>query len=224
MHKRIGVLILVVLAILAMPMAAAALGLDVEAKGGVGIGLGSTNNSSETGSPKLAAGGGVGVDVFLFNAGPVNLGISAGAEYAYLSQGETINNAPPYGLQFLGTPQYNFLYIPFALVGSMPLGPINLVVHAGGFAGYFLSGKVTDSTYGGTSVPDTTLDSSNTPQWEYGLHLAVGADIPIMKDLSVSPAVQLDWGLSNIDTAAGSTEYDTVASLTVMVGIKYKAL
>jgi len=219
------VLILVGLAMAALPMAVAALGLDVEGKGGAGIGLGSTNNSSETGSPWLAGGGGIGVDVFVFNVGPIDLGLSAGVEYSYLSQHEKISNYAGPGLDFTGTPQYNFVYIPFALVGSLPLGQVRLVLHAGGFAGYFLSGKVTDisiTVLG--SQPDSTLNGSTTPQWEFGLHFALGADIPIMKDVSVSPAIQFDWGLSNIDTAVGATEYDTVGSLAVMVSIKYKAL
>ena len=198
-------------------MAAAALGLDIEAKGGAGIGLGSTTSSTITGSPLLAAGGGIGVDVFLFEAGPVNLGIAAGAEYAYLSQ-----HSEDSATTVKEDAQYNYLYVPLSLVGSVPLGPVNLVVHVGGFAGYFLSGKAINITFGGSPVADATLDTSNTAQWEYGIHVALGADIPLMSGLSIAPAVQLDYGLTDITTTQSSK--DTLASLALMVAIKYKAM
>jgi len=219
MHKRLVVLILMGAALAALPAAIGALGLDIEAKGGAGIGLGSTDNPNITGSPLLAAGGGVGADVFFFNAGPANIGISAGAEYTYLSVHDEIA-----ALALKEDVQYNFLYIPLALVGSIPVGPVNLVVHVGGFAGYFLSGKATNATLGGSPLPDTTFDSSNTAQWEFGLHLAAGADIPVMTGISISPAVQFDMGLTDVTNSDTPDYKDTLWSLAVMIGIKYKAM
>jgi len=220
MKKWLVVLVLAALAFAALPMTVAAFGLDVEAKGGAGIGLGSTSSTTETGSPLLAAGGGVGVDVFLFSAGPVDLGIASGAEYTYLSQ-----HSSDTATTVKEDAQYNYLYIPVSVVGSIPVGPVSLVVHAGGFAGYFLSGKAINITAGGFPQPDTDL-ASYTEQWEFGIHLAAGVDIPIMSGISVSPAVQFDYGLTDVTVDAKQTiaSKDTLASLAFMVSIKYKAM
>ncbi len=83
MRKTLAVLILLGLVAFALPMTAAALGLDVEAKAGAGIGLGTTDNPDITGSPRLSAGGGVGLDFYLISLGPVDLGLSAGVEYSH---------------------------------------------------------------------------------------------------------------------------------------------
>ena len=58
----------------ALPLATNAIGLDVEAKAAGGLALGSTNNPDESGSPRAGFLGGVGVDVYLLTAGPVDLG------------------------------------------------------------------------------------------------------------------------------------------------------
>ncbi len=223
MRKRTLVLVLVGMALAALPLSVAALGLDVEAKGGAGIGMGSTTDTSITGSPLLAWDVGVGVDLFLFNAGPANIGVSAGAEYASVSVHEKIANGAGPGVDVEEDQNLNYIYIPFGLVGSIPVGPVNMVVHAGGFAGYFLGGKVTNIKVGGTGgFADQTLDTSKIEQWEFGLHVAAGADVPLTDSISLSPAAQLDMGFTDISKTASST--DTVWSLTVMVGIKYKAM
>jgi len=43
-----------------------------------------------------------------------------------------------------------------------------------------------------------------------------------MSGLSIAPAVQLDYGLTDITTTQSSK--DTLASLALMVAIKYKAM
>lgn len=88
------------------------------------------------------------------------------------------------------------------------------------------TGKATNATIGGSPLADVTFDSSNTVQWELGLHLAAGVDIPVMTGISISPAVQFDMGLTDvtIDSAQPSPSKDTLWSLAVMIGIKYKAM
>ena len=90
--------------------------------------------------------------------------------------------------------------------------------------GYFLSGKTTNLTIGGAAQPDVTLDSTNNELWEYGLHLAAGIDIPVSTGISISPAVQFDMGLTDTSKGDSPNYKDTLWSLAVMVGIKFKAM
>ena len=223
MRKWLFVLILLGLAALTLPMTVGAFGLDVEAKAGAGIGLGTTDNKNITGAARLAAGGGVGIDLFLLNAGPVTLGLSTGVEYSYLTFHSTDSNYQGYGLNVTTDATYNYITVPIALVGSMPLSSsLRLVMRAGAFIGYFLNGSA-DLT--GDVVQTSDLDSSNTEQWQYGLHFTAGADIDLGGNFSVSPALQFDMGLTDTSVNAVAGPYkDTFWSLTAIVGIKYKAM
>jgi len=226
MRRRLVVLILMGAALAALPMTAAALGLDVEAKGGAGVALGSTDNPSVSGAARMAAGGGVGVDVYLLNVGPVNLGISTGVEYSYLTFHSTWTNFPFPTVDQTTDSAYSYINAPISIVASVPVGPVGLVLRAGGFVGYFLSGTA-NNTYSNTVPSNTTaLDSSNTIAWEYGLHFTAGADIGLGGNLSVSPALQFDMGLADtsVNGGAGGNFKDTFWSLTVVVGIKYRAI
>ncbi len=241
MHRGIGILILAGFAMLATPLAAGALGLDVEAKGGVGFALGSTDNKDVTGSPRVAAQGGIGADLYLFTAGPVDLGLSTGAEYAYLTTHSTwkdftVPNPFPPPTAFTSDQttdtRYNYLIFPISIVARYPISPsVKLVGHLGGFIGYFLNGKY-DLSWS-PEIPGVFVDSTNNKadsdvveRMEYGIHAAAGADIAIMPNVSVSPALQLDMGLTDTtpNNASNGDFKDTLWSLTVMVGIKYKAL
>jgi hypothetical protein len=234
MHRRLGVLVLVSLAIVALPMAASALSLDVEAKGGAGIGLGTTDNKDITGQARLAADGGVGVDLFLFSLGPVEVGLSTGVEYSYLTFHSTWKNlsAGPLGTtDFTSDATYNYINVPIALVGRYSLNPsLKIVGRVGAFVGYFLNGK-SDNTYkpeiplAGLTDGSTDLDSSNTIRMEYGLHVTGGVDIGVMQNVAVEPALQFDMGLTDTSkNSTGNDFKDTFWSLTVAVGIKYNAL
>jgi hypothetical protein len=71
-----------------------------------------------------------------------------------------------------------------------------------------------------------TLDTSNTNQWEYGLHFTAGTDIALGGSLIIAPALQFDMGLTDTtvnSTAAGNFK-DTFWSLTLVVGIKYRVI
>jgi hypothetical protein len=185
MRKQLLVAILLGLATIGVPMTAAALGLDVEAKGGAGIGLGTTDNTDIKGAPRLAADGGVGVDVYLFEAGPVTLGVSTGVDYSYLTFHSTWKNlsAGPLGTtDFTSDATYNYINVPIALVGRMPLNPtLRLVARAGAFIGFFLNGT-SDNSYdhpiplAGLTNGKADLDSGNTIGMEYGLHFTAGVD------------------------------------------------
>jgi len=235
MRNRLFILILFGILTLGLPMTAAALAMDVEAKGGVGLGLGTTNNSDITGAARVSAGGGVGIDLYLLKVGSVDLGIAVGAEYSYLTFHSTwANKIPvlaPGGASDLTTDStYNYLDLPIALVGSVPINPsLKLIVRAGGFIGYFLSGTA-NNTFSNPnyqsqngSVP---LDSNSTNQWEYGLHFTAGADLGLGGGLSVEPALQFDMGLADTtpNNAQNGNFNDTFWSLTVVVGIKYNVL
>ena len=234
MRRRFVVLILMVL-VAALPMTSAALGLDVEAKGGAGLALGTTDNSSITGAARLAADGGVGVDLYLLKAGSADHGFSIGAEYSYLTFHSTwagkIPVGAPGGASDLTTDStYNYLNIPISLVGRVPLDPsINLVVRAGGFIGYFLSGTAnntfSNSNYAGLNG-SVALDSNSTNQLEYGLHFTAGADFSVGSGFSVEPALQFDMGLTDTtpNNAQNGTFNDTFWSLILTVGIKCTVL
>jgi hypothetical protein len=230
MRKWLFIVLLLGLVTIGVPMTAAALGLDVEAKAGAGIGLGTTDNSDITGAARLAADGGIGVDLYLLVVGPVDLGLSTGVDYSYLTFHSTWSN-------FFGQPTdqttdatYNYINVPIALVGSMPLNPtLRLVVRAGAFIGYFLNGTA-DVTYtpelgGPFTNGSVDLDSSNTIRMEYGLHFTAGVDWDLGGGLAVAPALQFDMGLTDTSkNSTGNDFNDTFWSLTLMVGIKYKVL
>jgi hypothetical protein len=226
MRKMLTVLILLGLVAIALPMTAAALGLDVEAKAGAGIGLGSTNNKDITGSPRLAVNGGGNIDFYLASLGPGEIGLSAGGEYSHLTFHYTWANLGGPGVDLVSDVTYGYFNIPIALVYKLPVSDsIKVVVRAGGFIGFFLAG-FNDGTFDpGGPIPRTTLDSSNTIKMNYGLHFTAGTDIALGGGLAVSPAIQFDWGLTDITkNMPGNDFYDTLWSLTLVVGIKYSVL
>ena len=217
---------------IALPLAASAVGLDVEAKAAGGLALGSTTNPDESGSPRAGFAGGIGVDVYLFTLGPVDIGISAGAEYDYLTFHGTLNNfAGSPGLVQTSDSNYDYLYFPIALVGRMPLAQsLDLTLRAGAFIGHFLGGSAT-LTYSspGPFPSSATLDSSNTLIGEYGLHFTGEVDIALSSAIALSPGVQFDMGLTNIQAVnpnglPGAYPYsDTFWAVTATIGVKYTA-
>ena len=225
MRKILIVLILVGLVAIAMPMTAGALGLDVEEKAGAGIGLGSTDNPDITGSPRLAVNGGGNVDFFLTSLGPGEFGLSVGGEYSHMTFHYTWANLAGPGVDLVSDVTYGYVNIPVALVYKLPVSDsIKIVVRSGGFVGFFLGG-FTDGTLvpGNISVGRATLDSSNTIMTAYGLHFTAGADIGLGGGLALAPAIQFDWGLSDVtkNTPAAGNFKDTLWALTAVVGIKY---
>lgn len=231
MRKRLFVLILLGFIAFGLPMTAAALGLDVEAKAGAGIALGATDNPSATGAARVAADAGVGIDLYLLSAGSIDIGISVGAEYSYLTFHSVWSNVPsppfPPGIDQTTDATYYYLNLPISLVCRVPVNDsIQAVIRAGAFIGYFLGGSA-NLTYS-SIVPNgtATLDSSNTVQWEYGLHFTAGADIALGGGLALAPAVQFDMGLTDtsVNSVAAGNFKDTFWSLTAIVGIKYKVM
>ncbi len=226
MRKTLAVFILLGLVTIAMPMAAAAIGLDVELKGGAGIGLGSTDNKDITGSPRLALNGGGNVDFYLTNLGPGEIGLSVGGEYSHLTFHYTWANKGAPNVDLVQDVTYGYLNIPIGLVYKLPVSDsVKIVVRAGGFVGFFLGGFA-DGTYGGTSIPRTTFDSNTTPSMNYGLHMTAGADIALFSGLALAPAIQFDWGFTDItkNNVTQGDFNDTIWALTVVVGIKYSVL
>jgi hypothetical protein len=228
MRKGHLVLILMSLMVIELPVAAAALGLDVEAKGGAGVALGTTDNTDITGSARLAAAGGLGIDLYVVTLGSIDLGISTGVEYSYLTFHSAWNN-----FQFPGEVQttdatYNYVNVPIAAVARVPINDsIRFVCRAGAFIGFFLSGSA-NNTYSQPPIPNNTatLDSSNTIGMEYGLHFTAGPDIALGGNLAVSPALQFDMGLTDtsVNSPAAGSFKDTFWSLTLVVGIKYTVM
>jgi hypothetical protein len=233
-HLRFTLVLVAGLA-LALPLATNALGLDVEAKGAGGVALGSTTNPDESGSPRAGFLGGVGVDVYLFDVGPVNLGVAVGAEYASLTFHGVLNNFGSFfvgpGITQTSDSTYNYLQFPISLVGKIPLTQsIALTLRAGAFIGHFLGGSATlsyNSNPGNVFPTSQTLDSSTTIVGEYGLHFTGGLDIGLGGGLALSPGVQFDMGLTNTGVnnptgAPGAYPYsDTFWSVTATLGIKY---
>ena len=123
--RRVFLTIVLAAAIaVSLPLAASAVGLDVEAKAAGGLALGSTSNPDESGSPRAGFLGGVAVDVYLLNIGPVNLGVSVGADYAYLTFHGVLNN---FESSLVGPGQtqtsdstYTYLQIPSLSLGRSP--------------------------------------------------------------------------------------------------------
>jgi hypothetical protein len=222
--------------------------LDVEAKAAGGLALGSTTNPDESGSPRAGALGGVGIDMYLLTVGPVDLGLSVGAEYDYLTFHGVLNNylsGAGFGPGITQTSDsiYNYLDFPVSIVGRFPLSPsVSVTLRAGAFIGHFLGGSSTLSytnngapalVYEGfllspANVTSQTLNSSTTLVGEYGLHFTGGVDIAISKTLLLAPALQFDVGLTNtsaVNPATGTGAYpysDTFWTLTAAIGIKYK--
>jgi hypothetical protein len=216
----------VLLSVFVVPIAAET-GLQIEARAGAGITLGTSDNPNSTGSPELAGGGGINLDFYAFSFGPLSLGLSAGAEYAALNfHGVTTNYMYP-GVTQTSDSLYNYLLIPVAVVGhlQLPVG-VGLTLRAGGFAGYFLGGQSNESYVPQVSPYLTngtnTLNSSNTEQWEYGIHFSGGPDIKFGPRLTFSPSLEFNMGLSNttVVTQANPSK-NTFWSLVCNVGIKY---
>jgi hypothetical protein len=233
MRKTLAVLILLGLVAITLPMTAAAMGLDVEAKGGAGIGLGSTDNKDISGSPRIAAGGGVGIDFYAVTLGPVDLGLSAGVEYSHSTFHYTWSDFAIPGTDQTADATYGYLNIPVSLVCRLPITEsVQVILRAGGFIG-FLEAGYADLTYDPQNVGfglvngRQTLDKSNSIMTAYGLHFTAGADIALGSGFILAPWIQFDMGLTdntkNTQPLPG-TFNDNLWSLTAMVGIKYKVL
>ncbi len=220
---------------LALPLAAGAVSMDVEAKVAGGLALGSTTNPDESGSPRAGFAGGVGLDLFLLKAGPVDLGISVGAEYDYLMFHGVLNNFESAlvgpGITQTSDSTYVYLQFPISLVGRIPITQsVDVTLRAGAFIGHFMGGSSTlayNSNPGNIFPTSQTLNSSTTIVGEYGLHFTGGADIALSSSLALSPAVQFDMGLTNTNAAnpsgaPGQYPYsDTFWSITATIGVKY---
>lgn len=127
---------------------------------------------------------------------------------------------------------YGYFNVPISLVCRIPVNQsIKVVVRAGGFIGSFLAGY-SDLTYNPQNIlfglvnGRATLDSSNTILTAYGLHFTAGTDIALGGGLAVAPAIQFDWGLTDVtkNTPQAGSFKDTLWALTVVVGIKYSVL
>jgi len=227
MRKTLAVLILLGLVTFALPMTAAALELDVEAKAGAGIGLGTTDNPDITGSPRLSAGGGVGLDFYLISLGPVDLGLSAGVEYSHSTFHYTWSNVLSSGSDLVADATYGYLNIPISLVCKLPVTEsIQVILRAGGFIGFFEAG-FSDNTGFPLLAGRHTLDDTNTISMAYGLHFTAGTDIVLGSGFILAPGLQFDMGLTDItkNTLPFPGKFnDTLWALTVVVGIKYKVL
>ena len=228
MRKTLAVLILFGLVAVTLPVAVAAIGLDVEAKAGAGIGLGSTDNKNITGSPRLAVNGGANVDFYLASLGPGELGLSVGGEYSHLTFHYAESKIPfLFGSDLVTDVTYGYFNIPIAFIYKFPVNDsVKVVIRAGGFVGFFLAGFADVATDPGASLGRTALDSSNTPSMNYGLHFTAGADIGLSNGLALAPAIQFDWGFTDIskDSIQITPSKDTLWALTLVVGIKYSVL
>jgi hypothetical protein len=229
------VLSLVAAMLLVSALGLSALGLDVELKAGGGLSMGTTDDANKSGSVRYALDAGLGLDLFLLQTGSMAFGITAGAGYANLhfhGVWENFPNPAPPPLTTIQTSDstYNYLLLPFGLVGKFGIGARSLTVRAGGFAGYFLSGT-SDLTYN-PEVPfvlengSSTLDSSNTELWMYGLSFYAGMDLFSKGRLSIVPSLQFDLGLTDttVDLPFPPASKDTSWSLTANVGIRYSLL
>ncbi len=237
MREGFPALILLGLMALAVPMTAFAFGVDIEAKGGAGLGLGTTDNDDIEGAVRLSGGAGIDADIYFLKAGPVDLGISVGVDYSYLSFHSKWKNylssvTIPYTGQTTDQTtdsQYHYINFPVMIVGSMPINStMRVFVKAGGFVGYLVGGTAEvsyDPELALVSMTDTDvdLDSDNTNRWEWGLNFVAGVDIPIGANFSVTPQLLYNMGLADTTKSfAGTSFKDTFWALTAMVGIKYK--
>ena len=219
--------------LVALPLSISALGLDIEAKAGGGLALGWTTNPNQTGTPGPDLVGGVDIDIYPFSFSGVDLGFSVGAEYAYLTNHGSLSISTPFGNTTLKSDaSFNYLIVPVAVSSRIPLSSgLDLAFRAGGFIGYFLGGSSTN-TYNPEIVNlpfisltnnTTTLDSSTTVQWMYGLHFTGGADIRLAGNLFLAPSIVFDMGLTNTTGTSGYTYSDTLWSISAMIGVKYSA-
>jgi hypothetical protein len=239
MKKRKGVLLLIIVAFLAMPMMVSALGLDVSVQAGVGAAMGTTDDDNKSGKLRWAAGGGVALDFYILEISSFEVGISAGADYVNLHYYGIAKNVPtPAPLPLLLTERtsestYNYLTIPFAIVGMYDLSDtLSIIGRIGGFAGYFLGGTV-DNTYDPEIIlpgpipvyvnGEVDLDDSNTEQWMYGLRFYVGAELMKKGKISFAPGIQFDLGLTDtsVDDVQPLPSKDTFWALTANVGVRY---
>lgn len=209
-----------------------ALGLDLELKGGGGLAMGTTDDPNKSGQVRWALDAGLTLDLFLLRLGSISLGVSGGAGYANLNyhsvdKGITI---PAPTIQTSDS-SFNYLIIPFTLVGKFDIGARrSLTARAGGFAGYFLFGT-SDLTYNPEVPPffvngEVTLNNSNTVQWMYGLSFYAGLDFWGNGRLSFTPSVEFNMGLTDtsINAAQPTPSKDTFWALTANVGIRYRLL
>jgi hypothetical protein len=234
MKKHLWVLLLAIIVFLAMPMMVSALGLDVSVQAGGGAAMGTSDDDNKSGKLRWAAGGGVALDLYVLELNKLAVGISSGTDYVMLNYyGETTGidkYIAPATTDRTSESRYNYLNIPFVLVGILDLNEnLSLTVRAGGFAGYFLSGTV-DNTYNpvipfvyedGEMELNDTIET--TEQWQYGLRFAVGMDLLKKGKISIFPLIQFDIGLTDtsIDSAQPRPSKDTFWALTTSVGVKY---
>lgn len=230
-------MVLAALIALALPLAAGALSMDIEAKVAGGLALGSTTNPDESGSPRVGFAGGIGADLFLLKAGPVDLGISVGAEYDYLTFHGVLNNFASVafgpGITQTSDSTYVYLQFPISLVGRIPITQsVDVTLRAGAFIGHFMGGSASlsyNTNPLGLLPTSQTLSSITTLVGEYGLHFTGGVDIALSNSFALSPAVQFDMGLTNTQAtnptgAPGAYPYsDTFWSITATIGVKYTA-
>ncbi len=214
-----------------------ALGLDVELKAGGGMAMGTTDDPDKSGALRYALDAGLSLDLFVLETGSMAFGLSAGAGYANLNYHGVWENyptppgPPPATTTQTSDSQYNYLLLPFALVGKFAIGErYSLTARAGGFAGYFFSGT-TDLTYATEAPPwwtsgEVALDDTNTELWMYGLSFYAGLDLFTRGRLSITPSLQFDLGLTDtsVDLPYPPASNDTFWALTVNVGIRYSLI
>jgi hypothetical protein len=228
MQKHLCVLTLLAMLLLVVPLTVNALGLDIEAKAGGGVAMGTTDNESTTGALRWAAGAGLNLDLYLLTVGKLALGLSAGTDYTIMNFHGVTDITFPIVTVRTSDSTYNYLIIPAALAGKISCTEsLSLIFKLGGYMGYFLGG-VSDLRYSPEGGPfvngEVTLDSSNTEQWQYGLHFCAGADFALKGKLSFSPSLQFDMGLTDTSVNNPLEAFkDTFWALTANVGIKYKA-
>lgn len=232
MIKRIVTLLLAVQVFLAIPLTASALGLDVTVQAGGGAAMGTTDDENKSGKLRWAVGGGVAIDLFLLELNQFTVGVSSGTDYSLLNYyGETVGiekYITPLTTDRVSESRYNYLNIPFALVLKLDLNEkFALNVRAGGFAGYFIDGKV-DNTYT-LEVPsvyvngEVDLDDTLIEQWQFGLRFSFGLDALKKGKICFSPSIQFDIGLTDtsVDFWQPRPSNDTFWALTANLGIKY---
>ena len=232
MNKRFCLLLIAALLFMGMPLVVGAIGLDVSVQVGGGAAMGTSDDANKSGKLRWAAGGGLALDIYVLELNKLSVGVSSGADYVLQNYyGETTGITIPIlpsTTTRTSESRYNYLNIPFTLVGMLELNEnLSLTVRAGGFAGYFLGGKV-DNTYTTEWAPfyvngEVDLDDTNTEQWQYGLRFAVGMDFLKKGKVTLFPLIQFDMGLTDtsIDSMQPRPSKDTFWALTVNVGAKY---
>jgi hypothetical protein len=234
MTKRLSILLFALVVFLGIPMVVNALGLDVSVQAGGGAAMGTSDDANKSGKLRWAAGGGVALDVYVLELNKLAVGFSSGTDYVMLNYyAETTGiliGIAPFTTDRTSESRYNYLNIPFVLVGMLDLNKDrSLIIRAGGFAGYFLSGTV-DNTYT-TEWPPNFVNGEvelndaveSTEQWQLGLRFAVGMDLIKKGKISIFPLIQFDMGLTDtsIDSVQPRPSKDTFWALTTSVGVKY---